>query len=332
MIKILFGFLIVLAVVVWGYGWATNQFTPITVSFSPSQITGDVERYLREKEAKFLDIKPGLEKQIIWNDPQTKEKTRYSVIYIHGFSASKEEIRPVPDNVASLLGANLYFTRLPGHGRTSAAMLEASYNDWVDDLAEAIEIGRRIGEEVIIICTSLGGTLTGWAAMDAPAQQKDVVAIVFVSPVFKIYASGSFMLTAPYADIIVPLAIGPYRNTDPNADMDKLYAWNICYPNEALLPLAQFIKLVSIAKPEAAKIPALFIYDPNDIVSDETVTASYFEKWGAQKDRLIIKQSGDPNNHVIAGDLYSPGNNIIVTNKIMTWLSTMGIQGLSEKL
>jgi hypothetical protein len=43
------------------------------------------------------------------------------------------------------LGANLYFARLKGHGRSGDAMLEGSVQAWVDDFAEAVAIGRRLG-------------------------------------------------------------------------------------------------------------------------------------------------------------------------------------------
>ena len=70
------------------------------------------------------DIRPGLQKEIVWANPATKTKTPLAIVYIHGFSASKGEVRPLPDKVASALGANLFFTRLTGHGEDGAAMAE----------------------------------------------------------------------------------------------------------------------------------------------------------------------------------------------------------------
>src|SRR5690606_22606120 len=82
-----------------------------TLRFDDSAIGPDPDAYLAEVESRFADIRPGLQKEIIWADPRTKKKTPYAVIYLHGFSASKGEVRPLPDLIARHLGANLYFTR-----------------------------------------------------------------------------------------------------------------------------------------------------------------------------------------------------------------------------
>ena len=92
------------------------------------------------------DIRPGLQKEIVWADPATKAKTPLAIVYIHGFSASKGEVRPLPDKVAAALGANLFYTRLTGHGQDGAAMANGSVNAWINDYAEAIAIGRAIGD------------------------------------------------------------------------------------------------------------------------------------------------------------------------------------------
>ncbi|KZL20096.1 hypothetical protein PsAD2_01582 [Pseudovibrio axinellae] len=61
--------------------------------------------------------------------------------------------------------ANLYYTRLTGHDRTGEALAEATLYDRINDLAEAVEIGRQIGEKIIIVSTSTGATLSAWLAM-----------------------------------------------------------------------------------------------------------------------------------------------------------------------
>ena len=72
----------------------------------------------------------------------------------------------MPDMVANSLGANIFYTRLTGHGRTTDAMREASVTAWMQDLAEAFEIGTVIGEEVIILSCSTGGTLVAAGIAD----------------------------------------------------------------------------------------------------------------------------------------------------------------------
>ena len=56
-----------------------------------------------------------------------------SEVYIHGFTASSEEVRPLPDKIANDLNANLFFTRLTGHGRNSKAMELCSISSWMNE-------------------------------------------------------------------------------------------------------------------------------------------------------------------------------------------------------
>lgn len=166
------------------------------IVFDPESLGDDLDSYLNQQEAAYGDIRPGLEKSIVWADPAAKSKTAVSVVYIHGFSASSGELRPVPDRVARAFGANLYFARLSGHGRDGPAMMEASVNDWINDAAEAIAIGRRLGDRVIMMGTSTGATLTAWT-LTQQALARDVAAIVLVSPNFGVRAAGSGILTVP---------------------------------------------------------------------------------------------------------------------------------------
>ena len=124
--------------------WAPREPADLSLA-APKPIGDDLDHYLQDAESAYSDIKPSLEKRIIWaND--AKEKTLLSVVYLHGFSAASEEIRPVPDLVSNALGSNLFFTRLQGHGREDKALAEGTVAGWMADLQEAILIGERLGE------------------------------------------------------------------------------------------------------------------------------------------------------------------------------------------
>ena len=319
-------FLLSLIVLIAGFliYWANTYVAPV-ITFNPSDIGEDPEKYIARMESRFPDIKPGLEKQIIWQNPDTRAKTEYAVVYMHGFSASKDEIRPVPDLVASSIQANLYYTRLPGHARTPAAMGEPNVDDYFNALAEALAIGKVIGNKVIVISTSFGGTLTAWMDLTGHPVKEQVEAIVFVSPAFQLAAAGTSLLTYPFAEYYTPLILGRYRVSDPNATFEEIYAWTNAYPATALLPLAETVKLVGSLDAANATIPAMFIYDIRDQTADEHTTAKFFENWGAPKHRLLITESAGPNHHVIAGDITNPENNLLVSNAIIEWLGSAGV-------
>nr|WP_245497472.1 MULTISPECIES: hypothetical protein [unclassified Mesorhizobium] len=115
------------------------------------------------------DIRDGLEKEIIWANPMIHARTPLSIVYVHGFSASKGEVRPLPDEVADQLDTNLFYTRLTGHGQGGAAMADGSVNAWINDYAEALAIGRAIGDKVIVI-RYLDRRLAGGLGCDAAGR------------------------------------------------------------------------------------------------------------------------------------------------------------------
>ncbi|MEM7243138.1 MAG: hypothetical protein AAF429_13225, partial [Pseudomonadota bacterium] len=119
--------------------------------FDPATLPEDLDAYLANSEAKYEDMREDTHKRIIWAGEKGAQ-TELAIVFVHGFSASVGEIRPVPDRVAEGMGANLFFTRMSGHGRSFAAMAEPRPDDWLLDFAEAMAIGRRIGRKVIVLC------------------------------------------------------------------------------------------------------------------------------------------------------------------------------------
>ena len=153
--------LVLLIVVAAGGLWLFGPREPVdlTVRFDPASIGRDPDTYLASEEADIPNLRPQSAKEIVWAYPASRAKTPLAIVYIHGFSADKAETRPLADEVAKALHANLFYTRLSGHGRDGAAMEQVSVNDWVNDLAEATAIGRQLGSRVIVIGSSTGGTL-----------------------------------------------------------------------------------------------------------------------------------------------------------------------------
>ena len=136
--------------------------TPTTnVKATTFNLSGDLSKLedaVAKTEAAHRDITPGAEKTFVWhNDKQ--EKTPLSIVYLHGFSATRQELAPVAQRVGEQLGANVFLTRLVGHGRSSEAMREVTLQRLIDDAREALHIGNQIGERTLLIGTSTGATL-----------------------------------------------------------------------------------------------------------------------------------------------------------------------------
>lgn len=292
-----------------------------TVSFDPDRIGDDVDAYLVEEESGVPGIRDGLGKEVVWAFPQSRAKTPLAIVYVHGFSASKGEIRPVPDEVAASLGANLYYTRLSGHGRDDIAMAEASVNAWINDFAEAMAIGRRIGERVIVIATSTGASLATWAAT-RPELNADLAGIVLISPNYGVKAAGSWVLTRPWGLQIATLLTGREHAFTPRNEAHAAL-WTTRYPTSALPPMAALTELAYATPVEQIEAPALFIFSDADAVVRPERTREIEERWGGPAEMMIVEGSDDPGNHVIAGDAVSPSTTRLVAERIIDWIGSV---------
>lgn len=144
----------------------------------------ELQEYVKAREDSVIGLKDNNEAYIVWADSLNKHKTPYSIVYIHGFGASPMEGDPVHRFLAAHFGANLYVTRLPEHGIKRENGLEFLTPQALANAAgEAYKVGKSLGDEVIVVGTSMGGALSLLLA----SQQPDIKALVVYSPAIRDY-------------------------------------------------------------------------------------------------------------------------------------------------
>ena len=310
-------FLSALVLAIWVVG--PQEPAEIKANFDPQRFRGNLTSYLSKQETKFNDLINGVEKRIIWAEKIGK-KTPFSIIYIHGFSATSEEIRPVPDQISDILKTNLYYTRLTGHGRGPMAMAEPNVSDWMSDIAEAIEVGRQIGHRVIVISTSTGSTLAAAAAL-SPNLSRNVSGFIFISPNFGINNPLASLLTWPGARWWVPIVAGRMRSSTPRNKLHPKF-WTTSYPTVATIPMAAIVKAVTEQDFSKVHIPALFYYSLADKVVKPQSTMEIVRAWGGKKTiiNVTMTEQDDPYSHVIMGDIISPNQTGYAVEKMVEWI------------
>ncbi len=285
----------------------------------PVALPADLDAYVAEAEARFSDITPGAEKRIEWADSATRSRTPVSLVYLHGYSATRQETRPLIEDLASALGANAFLTRLAGHGRSQDAMAEATVNAWLNDAAEALAIGRALGERIVLIGTSTGATLALWA-MAQEAWQDDVSASVLISPNFRPADPGSAILTWPWGGAIARLVVGPYREWEPVNDLQARF-WTTRYPTLALLPMAALVQALRQTDLSSVAAPTLVLYSRLDEVISVPAVAAAAPTIGSTGALVVdVGPVGDPSHHVLAGDILSPDDTRRVAELILEFL------------
>lgn len=313
------GRLLLALLVLAGVAWllAPVEQVEMVEPFDDSDLPIDLEKWLEESEAAFPDLLPEVAKEIVWAGAPGA-RTPLAVVYIHGFSATSGELRPVPDRVAQALGANLYFARLAGHGRGPAAMAEPTAADWRRDAAEALAIGRRLGDAVIVIATSTGGTLAALAMTDA-AQAHAVKGVVFVSPNFRMANPAAGLLTLPFARVWGPWIAGAERAFQPKNDGHGRF-WTTRYPTVATVPLGALVQEAWRADYGQVITPALFYFTDSDPVVSARATRDIADRWGGPRAVVAVTMPEGDDLHVIAGDILSPANTPRAVDTILAWV------------
>jgi pimeloyl-ACP methyl ester carboxylesterase len=199
--------------------------------------TSALEQYISLNEAKHK-IKPDNEARIVWAD-SLKQKTPYSIVYLHGFSASQMEGDPIHRRIAEKFGCNLFLARLADHGvDTTETLLQFTADRFWETSKEALAIGKAIGEKVILMSTSTGGTT---ALMLAAAYPDDVEALINMSPNIALKDPAAFLLNNPWGLQIARAVLGGnYREWIPDEQRAKY--WNSKYRIEALVQLEELVE------------------------------------------------------------------------------------------
>jgi esterase/lipase len=279
-----------------------------------------IDDHLARSEAAVPNLRPGCESRVIWaGEPAVK--TPVALLYIHGFSATAEEIRPLPDLVAQALGANIHFTRLTGHGQDGAAMGRATFAEWQSDVVQAIEIAQTIGDEIILMGCSTGCTLATLALADGVNAK----AVIHVSPNFGLRnRPAQYLLDMPGVKHWGHLVAGKTRTFEPINDAHKAY-WTTQYPTHAVHPMGDAVRAVRRADLGKVATPALFAFNTADQVVHPDDINRVIDRWGGLTEIVMLEQgpSDDEMGHVMAGDIFSPSQTAPLAARITAWLETL---------
>jgi len=298
-------------------------------TLKPVDLPKDLDRYLREKEAGIPGITTGAEKSIVWAG-KPGAKTPFSIIYLHGFTATRQEVAPVYDVIAHSIGANIFYTRLTGHGMSGEALAAATLDDWVNDTWEAYKIGERIGDRVIVAATSNGAPLALWlAAQNAPsgaAGAPAIAALVLASANVKLADPAAELLLWPWPvpGIILSAFAGPVRTVPAKNDGDARY-WTKRYPSRALVTMMTVVKLGRSVRLESITVPSLWLYTGRDDVVSLPELKKYYQRIGSVKKRLV--EIPDAPGHVLAGAIMSPGTTDEMVSIVSSFLRETVITG-----
>ena len=206
-----------------------------------------------------------------------EEKTEFSFLLVHGFSACPWEMKDLGEYLYKK-GYNVYGMILDGHGTKEEDLLKVKWEDWYQSVEDTYELTKLIGDRVIIVGLSTGGDLALRLAADKP-ELSGVVSLssaIFFKD-WKIVFSG----------------IGKYfikYNSRPLSPVLKHYY----YENRAVSAIYEVYKLSGITKKALKNVeqPVLIIQS----INDETIkveSSEYIHKnIGSKNKKLILLENG----------------------------------------
>lgn len=265
-----------------------------------------IENYLAEKESKFDDIKPNNEARIIWLDTPGV-KTNYVLLYLHGFSASGQEGEPIVSDFAKRYGCNAYLPRLVEHGRSHEDVFKnLTAEQLMASAQEALAVAKLLGDSIILMSCSTGGTLSLPLAADHP----EIKAIITYAPNIDIADSKSAMIVKPWGLQLMRLAMGDkFREYEVNEEMAKY--WTNRYRLEGLVALKNLVNsTMTEATFEKVKQPIYVgYYYKNDEEKDDIVSIprmhEMIDQIGTPNDQKQIEAFDEAGSHVINSSICS---------------------------
>ncbi|HET8903259.1 MAG TPA: alpha/beta hydrolase [Saccharospirillum sp.] len=290
---------------------------------------GGLTNWLAESEREHGTVTEGAEKHVRFANPTAPAKTPIVVLYLHGFSATRQELAPIPERVAEAIGANYYGARLTGHGLDGESLGKAQAGDWLKDTAEAWQIARSLGDRVIVISCSTGGTLTTWLAQQ-PSAQDTLAALVLFAPNFQPRHWASKLFGWPWSGYWMRWLAGDEYGREPAGELNGKY-WTSSYPTRVLHELQALVVAVRKSHLESIKTPSLFLYSEDDQVVNAKYTDRVYEKWGSEvKERIRIEGVEGESNHVFTGDIVAPHRTETSIEQVLEFLERQEIVARSK--
>ena len=267
-----------------------------------------IEKYVMQNESLHY-LKPDNGAKIIWANDSNKKITDFSIVYLHGFSASQKEGDPIHRNIAAEFGCNLYLSRLSEHGiDTVEQLINLTPEKYWESAKQALAIGKKLGRKVILMGTSTGGSLALQLAETFPG---DVAALILLSPNIAINDPFAGLLSDPWGlQIARFVKHGNYIVTDDDRPEYRKY-WNKPYRLEAAVALQKYLE-TTMTKENFKKVyqPVLLLYYYKDKVHQDSVVKvsamlTMFDELGTPgnlKRSIAMPKTG---NHVIGSPIKS---------------------------
>ncbi len=295
----------ILSISVWG---PKPTYPPVDPIIRPLDMElGELEAHVVSLNESIEHLKPGNEGRIIWANDNFRQRTKYSILFLHGFSASPREGYPLVPLFSKRYGFNAYLPLLAGHGIDSEdSFLELSPADLIHSARDALALSKILGEKTIVIGSSTGCTLAIYlAAMNSEA----IDAMYLFSPNIDLADKTSNFLLFPWGMHLGRWVIGKRRTVEEWVNTEAEEYWTTTYRTEGIVALKYLLKK-TMTQEVFAKVEqpfyASYYYkseEEKDGVISIPALRRFFKNTGTAADQKKLIPNADADAHVMTCDL-----------------------------
>lgn len=224
-----------------------------------------------------LPLNPDCQTRLLSHGRQTAKV----VVYVHGFTNCPAQFDELGQQLFDA-GYNVFVPRMPRHGmadRLTNELATLTAEELVAYADEAVDIAQGLGEEVIVVGLSGGGSVAGWMAQ----ERSDVDSAIVIAPMFGILSIPPFAVRpTTTAALTVP---NLFIWWDP-ATKDAIAGPQYAYPRYATEAVGQLLRLgrhvrdrAATAPPAAGRIVA--VTNAVDPAVNNAVFAEIIARWEA---------------------------------------------------
>lgn len=246
-------------------------------------------------------------------------RTPFSIVYLHGFSASPLDLHPAFDLISDALDANLVQVLMTGHCSAGDSLSVATATDWLVDVARGWALGAALGERVVLAGMSTGASLALLSALHPPSELAAVPlhSLVLLSPNFGIANPAAHVLGWPGGVWLAGLVKGSLRNSWEAETPLRQVLWTTSYHLNAAAQVQVIVDALGSAKLESIATPALVVHAREDRVIDLGALKRQSQRLGSG---LKLMELPGSERHELAGDAINPGLTNVLADSVVSFL------------
>jgi pimeloyl-ACP methyl ester carboxylesterase len=289
----------------------------------------ELDAYVQGKEKGLANLRPDNQSRIVWAD--SMRKTPFAVVYLHGWSASQEEGDPLHEEFAKRYGCNLYLPLLAGHGvEDPNSFATLTPKQLIDSAKEALAVGRLLGEQVILMSCSTGGTLSTYLAATYPDA---VAAQLLYSPNIDLANPLSELLTLPWGKQIAYAVEGKQHSFTP--PQEAYQYWTTTYSTDGLVCLKTLVEWTQTPDNWKRISQPIFMgyYYKNEDEQDDQVSVEemhrFFKSISTPEDKKKSVAFPESAHHVVLSRILSKDLESVRRETFAFAENTLGLQPLN---